>query len=209
MKKKYMMIIALVLLCAVAGIIYFAAGSGSSAKDYDEIAEQYSQYEFGAVNPGLCYVGSDSVILYDSRGIVVYNIKKEKICGYASFEEIGPVYLQGENPTFIKASGDGKYVYVYEEQGEKYLFDVSKDVFERVEAFDNKFESAISKPELYEGEWAQSDKAYSIGEVFQYGVNGYCYLGISSSTDEEEVNYSDLRLVVSEDGIQKEYAVFQ
>ena len=73
--RKYMIMVALVLLCAVAGIIYFATGSGSSTKDYDEIAEQYSQYEFGAVNPGLCYVGSDSVILYDNQGIVVYNIK--------------------------------------------------------------------------------------------------------------------------------------
>lgn len=221
-KRKYKIVIsAAVLLCVCLAGICFAANS--DAGRYDKVAEQFAQYEFDAVNPGLCYADAETAIIYDSRGIVVYNIKNEKICGYASFEEIGPIDLQGSNPTFVKASGDGKYVYVFSgqetddgkyvdastEQGKKYLFDVSRDTFEQVDDYDFEFESSVSKPKIFEGSVAQKDEVYSIGEIFEYADDGYCYLGIEPSEKAEDIDYSNLRLVVSENGVQKEYAVFE
>lgn len=199
--------IAAVLVCACVGIVCWVLNSGSPK--YDEAAEQFAQYEFGAVPPRICYADAETVTLYDAHGVVVYNIEDEKICGVALFEEIGPVELQGSAPTFVNASADGRHVYVYSEEGEKYLYDVLKDKFEKVEAYDSKFETSISQPEVFKGNVTPIDGVYSIGDVFQCGDDGYCYLAIKTPENEENTNYSDIRLVVNKDGVQKEYAVFK
>ena len=106
-------------------------------------------------------------ISYDHHGIVVYNLKERKITGYASFEEMDPApHLQGDNAISVRVSRNGKFVYAFFEgypadgkyvhtldewREEKYLYDVSRDVFKQVDSYDEQFEQSVSAPEIYEG----------------------------------------------------------
>ncbi len=212
--NKSFLLMIMVLLCAC-----------SKTRNYDDIAHQFAQYDFDSVMPRLCYADSQIAILYDHHGIVVYNLKERKITGYASFEEIDPApVLQGDDPTFVQVSRDGKFVYVFSEgypadgkyvhtldewREEKYLYDVSKDVFKQVDSYDEQFEQSVSEPEIYEGDIDKTSRAYSMGQIFKYEENGYCYMALKHSENEEKINYSNLRLVVNGNGVLVEYAIYK
>ncbi len=212
--KFFLLIIIMVLLCAC-----------SKTRNYDDIAHQFAQYDFDSVMPRLCYADSQMAILYDHHGIVVYNLKERKITGYASFEVIDPApLLQGDNAMSVQVSQDGKFVYAFFEgyladgkyvhtldewREEKYLYDVSKDVFKQVDGYDGRFEQSVPEPELYEGDIDETSRAYSMGQIFKYEESDYCYMALKRSENEEKINYSNLRLVVNENGVLEEYAIFK
>ncbi len=200
--KSLLVIMITVLLC-----------SCSKAKNYDEIARQFAQYDFDAVMPKLCYADPHMAILYDQHGIVVFDLGEQKITGFASFEGID-LSLQGSDPTFVRVSQEGKYVYVFSGEnadGEKYLYDVSKDVFGQVDRYDDQFEQSVIEPKIYEGAIDQAGEAIGMRKIFQYEEKGYCYLTVEQSENAEKVNYSNLRLVVNENGASesKEYVIFE
>lgn len=213
-KTFLLIIMIMVLLCAC-----------SKSRNYDDIAHQFAQYDFGSDMPRLCYADSQMAILYDDHGIVVYNLKDRKITGYASFEGIDPApALQGDNAVSVQVSQDGRFVYMFSEgypsdgkyvhtldewREEKYLYDVSKDVFKQVDGYDERFEQSVPEPELYEGDIDEAGSAYSMGRIFKYEESGYCYMAIKQSENEEKINYSNLRLVVNENGVIEEYAIFK
>lgn len=197
----------------------------SKTRSYDDIAHQFAQYDFGSDMPRLCYADSQMAILYDDHGIVVYNLKDRKITGYASFEGIDPAPgFQGDNAMSVRVSQNGKFVYMFSEgypadgkyvhtldewREEKYLYDVSKDVFKQVDSYDEQFEQSVPEPELYEGDIDETSRVYSMGQIFKYEESNYCYMALKQSENEEKINYSNLRLVVNENGVLEEYAIFK
>lgn len=205
-KRKVVIVITViaVLLCVAFGITYMF--KASNTKKYDQVAEQFAQYDFGAQLPQICYVDSDSVILYDSHGILVFDLEAGKLCGFASFEDtnLGD-YMEGDNATFVYASDDGKYVYAYTMQSEKYLYDVSDDEIKIVDDY-GQMESSLWQAEKYEGNIVQADAIDSVSEIYPCTDDGYCYLGLERTN--VELNYSDLRIVVNKGGVQKIYPLF-
>lgn len=183
----------------------------SNTKKYDKITEQYARYRFNELVPQICCADTDRIIMYEDHGVLAYSIKDERICGYAPLPD--NCILQGDNAIAIDTSRDGKAVYavaagvdysIAAKDEKMYLWNISKDSFEKVEAFP--YEKLIWEPVLFEGNVDQTGSVYPISSIYTYGEQGYCYLGLEPS---ENVNYSNLRLVVNENDIQKEYVIFK
>ncbi|MBQ9278182.1 MAG: hypothetical protein IJ224_06065 [Lachnospiraceae bacterium] len=81
------------------------------------------EYIFGVELPSVIYGDDGRIIMYDFRGVYVYDLKNEKLTGYADFRPINMTLIQGDNPTFVEASSDGKLVKFYNNE-KKYLYDV-------------------------------------------------------------------------------------
>ncbi len=198
--KKYIVLV--IILCICMG----GCSVNDNTEKYDKIAEQYAQYKFNELIPRICYADTNMVMIYEDHGVLVYNIKDERICGHALLPDNG--ILQGDGAIAISVSNDGKSVYAITEGGEKmYLWDISKEAFEEIEAVP--YEDLIWKPVLFEGDIDQTGSVYPIGSIYTYGEQGYCYLGLEPDENVENIDYSNIRLVVSENDMQKEYVIFK
>lgn len=185
-----------------------------NVQKFDNIAEQYAQYEFGALIPRICYADADRIIIYEDHGVLAYSVKDERICGYAPLPDHG--ILQGDNAIAIYASGNGKSVYAVAagadyslaaKDEKMYVWNISEESFKQTDAVP--YEDMIWKPIVFEGSVDETGSVYPIDSIYAYGEQGYCYLGLEPGENTENVRYSDIRLVVNENGMQKEYIIFK
>ncbi len=84
---------------------------------------------------------------------------------------------------------------------------ISEESFKQTNAVP--YEDRIWKPVVFEGSVDETGSVYPIDSIYAYGEQGYCYLGLQTVENTENIRYSDIRPVVNENGMQKEYVIFK
>ena len=102
-------------------------------------------------------------------------------------------------------SADGS-IAVVEHLMQKYD-NISEESFKQTNAVP--YEDRIWKPVVFEGSVDETGSVYPIDSIYAYGEQGYCYLGLQTVENTENIRYSDIRPVVNENGMQKEYVIFK
>ena len=167
------------------------------------------EYTFGVALPKVIYGDDNIVTMYDFRGIFVYDLSEEKLVGYADFRPINMTMIQGDDPTFVEASVDGKYVKCYNST-QRYLYNVSLNELESVDDYteiDDVFIPCSIDTVSY-------DDPHSLSMDYEtYQVNDGSFVAVILDYDfaagAEMIRYKNMHLIrESEDGKQ-EYIIFQ
>lgn len=165
-------------------------------------AEELGQedYTFGVSLLEICYADEQKIILYDFRGIYVYDIEKEILIGYADFRPVEMTLIQGSNPTFVEVTPDGLYVRAYNEQ-KKYLYHVETNEFQEVDNYDN-----ISNESYTLLNVTEEMRISEYSPTYKTRDGSFVAVALHES---ENPRYRDLYLIIQKDGEQKTYDIFQ
>lgn len=159
--------------------------------------------------PHVIYGDDDKIVMYDSRGVFVYDISQQKLVGFADFIPIDMTQIQGDEPTFVEITTNGEYVKIYNKE-RRFLYDVSTNKMDEVENYaeiDQSFER-------YDIITLLIDDSRSLTPRYT------TYLGNNNSliavvldynfeTGDGIIRYKDLRLIRKADDEITEYNIFQ
>lgn len=101
------------------------------------------EYVFGVALPQILYSDAKKLILYDYRGIYVYDYEKECLIGFADFKSRDMFRIQGSDPTLVEVSEDGERVRFYNQQ-KKYIFNTSRNQVNEVEEYKKEDETFVT-----------------------------------------------------------------
>lgn len=211
-KKTLFRVASVFLVIGIAAALFFRVnwtGSGVNPLSVSAMELGIEEYTFGVALPNVIYGDDNIIIMYDFRGIYVYDLNMEKLTGFSDFRSIDMTTIQGDNPTLVEVSENGNYVKFYNEN-EKYLYDVKSNKTSHVEDYLKTDTSFVP----YSTEIVPSGDANSLSDNYvTYKVKGDAFVVISLEHDYvnagKVVQYKDLRLTREKDGNQQEYVVFQ
>lgn len=196
-------------LCVVIGGVmalrlpYDNAGIGTIAVQAKELGLE--EYQFGVALPEIIYSDNNKAILYDYRGIYVYNYIGEKLVGFVDFRRIGMDQIQGDNPTVLDVSTDGKFVRFYN-NSKKYLYKVEENDYVEVDSYDDNIEVLQPMKYLYFGE----ENAISEHQITYIGEDGaYLAVEIDLANHENEIpKYKNLYILRKDGDTLHKYYMF-
>lgn len=83
---------------------------------------------YGSIFPQLIYASEERAVIYDYWGLLVYDIRNQKIEQLLDLKAAGFASIQGDQTTHIEVSGDGKQILMYNEPdaSEKFIYDIEK-----------------------------------------------------------------------------------
>lgn len=218
-KKKSGMLIKLckiaACLCLATGLC-IAAGNkfGYLGKDGVEplsvsAAELGKEsYDFGITLTNIVYADKEVAVLYDFRGIYVYNFEKQTLDGFVDFRENNLSTINGDGATCVDVSSDGKYIRVYTMpsygvEQRLYIYEVEKNKFSQVESYDTEFESYQLQDITEQISISNYSSTYKLSD-------GACIaFALDEKENMEECIYGDLYLIVKDGDDTQEYYVFK
>lgn len=88
--------------------------------------EEAATAVYGAVLPALLYASEERAILCDYWGLLIYDLKNERIEQLLNLKALDLAYMQGEHAAHIEVSKDGGQILLYPESKAKegYIYDV-------------------------------------------------------------------------------------
>lgn len=164
--------------------------------------KEVSKSNFGADMPRLGFANEKTVIIYDDNGIYIFNLLSGKLEGYFDFKQNGLGGLQGSNATFVYVSSDGNNIYIDSVDKKKFIYNVIEQSYEK-EVF------ALDTIDLWEEEKGsqkqiKTKKYISISNVYNDNKHKM-FLALLKN---DNMDYSSLAFVNSEDGKEKIYLLF-
>lgn len=206
--KKTSIIAGMAAIIVLAGGVFLYSGTGNNKNNtYNEnellkISEEKSNEDFDATMPRIGYANDKMLILYDSVGVYLFDLKSSRLADYIDFEEnnLGP--LQGEKATSIYVSEWGNDIFLSYDRT-NLVYNVSEKKFENsISAIDSfvKWE-----PESSEEYSITKENYYSISDIFigEHGEN--CFLAIDRNLN---ADYGALIYVISSEQSDKIYTLF-
>lgn len=159
----------------------------------------------GAAMPRIIYFDDEKVIMYDYIGIWVFNFKEEQLAGFCDFRPINMTQIQGYPCVFVETSLDGKYVRFYmSDDSRKYLYDVERDSYEKVDSYDNRFEWGMELNDV--------SAEHSISEhssTYQVSENEFISYVLDTSANPDNIlKYKDLVIIKEVNGQKVEFRPF-
>ena len=90
--------------------------------------EEAASAVYGAVFPRLIYASDERAVLYDYWGLLIYNIKSQKIEQLLNLKAADLAYIQGDKVTHIEVSKDGAQILLYNEPhtAERFIYDIDE-----------------------------------------------------------------------------------
>lgn len=163
-----------------------------------------AEYVFGVSLPQIVYSDEKKLILYDYRGIYVYDYEAECLIGFADFNSRDMSYIQGSNPTLVEVSEDGKRVRFYNQQ-KKYIFHTIKNQVKEVDEYKKANETfAEYRIEIVETSIEQGQTTYRGKDDSQVAIA----LDYDSVDEPDELKYHHLLVKKQKDGKEKIYRLF-
>lgn len=199
--------IAAVALCVFMIIIGLKRNGGLEPLSASAQELGMEEYMIGASLPVVIYGDDEIVIMYDFRGIYVYDLSGEKLIGFADFRPIDMTVIQGDNPTFVEVTSDGKYVKFYNNES-RFLYLVQTNTVKNVDNYDDlrdSFTYSNVSTVMYDDEHSLST------DYVTYELKD-CYVSIVlefEPGEEETIRYNNLHLIRESDDEIKKYVIFQ
>ena len=167
------------------------------------------EYVFGVTLPEIIYADSKKAILYDFRGIYVYNFSEKKLVGYSDFRTTGMTLIQGSNPTIVLVSENGQIVKFYNND-KKFIYYVDKNKTVKVKDY-KEIESVFKE---YSLEFLSFDDVNMIdGSEMTYIDKNGDYIAVVLDYDNVDesgiLKYKNLYIVKIIDSMRSEYAIFE
>lgn len=88
--------------------------------------EEAANAAYGAVFPRLAYASEERAVLYDDRGLLIYDLENRRIEQLLDLKAADFNHMQGDLVTHIEVSADGKQILLYNEPDtrERYVYDI-------------------------------------------------------------------------------------
>lgn len=167
-------------------------------------------YSFGISLPQIVYSDASTAILYDFRGIYVYDFAEEKLVGFADFRPVDMTRINGDAATCVEVSSDGKYVRAYslpafDQKQRFFLYDVEKNEFRQVEKYDDSdFEAYVQT------EATDKISLSDYGLTYQQTDGAYIAVSLHINDDPEAYAvYGDLYLIRQDENGTRIYDIFK
>lgn len=174
-----------------------------------ELAQKY--YDFGITITDIVYADDKTAVMYDYRGLYVYDFRKEELVGYVDFEEHQLTQINGDGATTVEVSKDGKMARVYtmpspDQEQRNYLYDIAKNKFTKVKSYSGKFERSRLKDVT---DVTAPDALSVYGSTYELQDGSRIAYSIHFPEDDRPAVYGDLYLIREKDGKVKEFTIFQ
>jgi len=162
------------------------------------------EYVFGVALPKIVYSDEKKLILYDYRGIYVYDYEAECLIGFADFKSRDMSRVQGSEPTLVEVSEDGKRVRFYNQQ-KKYIFHTIKNQVKEVDEYKKANETfaeyriEIAETSIEQGQITYRGKDDSLVAIA---------LDYESVEEPDELKYHHLLVKKQMGGEEKIYRLF-
>ncbi len=161
------------------------------------------EYMTGVSLPDIVYADAGKVIMYDFRGIYVYNIVKEELTGFSDFRPIDMTLIQGSDPTQVLADKDGKTVRFFNSE-KKFVYDTEKNETLKVDEYEGQFDECnIQRLPYGDGD------SISDVQLTYIGSNGNAVSLDLRYDGQDVVRYKDLVLLIKDKDKIREYEIFK
>ena len=211
-KKTLFRAASIILVFGIAAALFMGINwTGSKVNPLSVSAKELGmeEYTFGVALPNVIYGDDNIIIMYDFRGIFVYDLSLEKLTGFSDFRAVDMTAIQGDDPTFVEASEDGDYVMFYNKK-EKYIYDVKLNKTSRMEDYlkiDTTF--VPYSAEIIAPDDSNSLSNYNVTYLEKDDALVFLSLEHDYVNEGKVVRYKDLRLIKEKDGTRREYLIVQ
>lgn len=199
----------------VAGLVLGAVAAGQPSAPLSQpltvSAAQLGQeeYLFGVSLPEIVYADSEMAILYDFRGIYVYNFHEKRLVGYSDFRTRDMTLIQGSNPTCVSVSEDGQLVKFYNDE-KKFIYYPKKNETVPVKDYEE-IEAGFTEYRIRSLPYGDENgiEGCEITCIDRENAAVAVLLDYDHVDESGELKYKNLHIVRVADSERIEYAVFE